>query len=213
MDRRPTGGDQRVTEAAVVEPVKPMNTGTDPLVLDRTDAQNFAQCTRPSDGSDRLSSDCLALLSSRCDNHHMPTAAAKKPRKKTTMSDAHKAALAAGREEGRIVRKYLEAIEQTKPRRGRKRSPDAIVKRLAVIEDELLDADPLSRLHLIEERQRLQAALEQADDAVDHSELEEEFVRVAKAYGERKGISYSAWRAVGVSASVLQRADIARSRR
>ena len=143
----------------------------------------------------------------------MPTAAAKKPRKKTTMSDAHKAALAAGREEGRIVRKYLEAIEQAKPRRGRKRSPDTIAKRLAAIEDELLDADPLSRLHLIEEHQRLEAELEQADDTVDLAELEEDFVRVARAYGERKGISYSAWRAVGVSAGVLQQAQIARTRR
>ncbi len=143
----------------------------------------------------------------------MPTATAKKPRKKTAMSDAHKAALAAGREEGRIVRKYLEALEQSKPRRGRKRSPDAISKRLGAIDDELLGADPLSRLHLIEERQRLQAELEQTDETVDLASLEKDFVRVAGAYGERKGISYSAWRAVGVGAGVLQKAGIARTRR
>ena len=34
---------------------------------------------------------------------------------------------------------------------------------------------------------------------------------MAKAYGERKGIEYSAWRAAGVSAAVLQRADITRT--
>jgi hypothetical protein len=143
----------------------------------------------------------------------MPTPATKKPRKKTPMSDAHKAALAAGREEGRIVRKYLEAIDQAKARRGRKRSPDTIAKRIAAVDDELLDANPLSRLHLIEERQRLQAELEQSDDTVDLATLEKDFVRVARAYGERKGISYSAWRAVGVSAAVLQKAQIARTRR
>ena len=36
------------------------------------------------------------------------------------MSDAHKEALAEGREQGRAVRRYLEALEANKPRRGRK---------------------------------------------------------------------------------------------
>ena len=35
---------------------------------------------------------------------------------------------------------------------------------------------------------------------------------MAKAYGERKGITYGTWRAVGVSATVLQQADIPRTR-
>jgi hypothetical protein len=35
---------------------------------------------------------------------------------------------------------------------------------------------------------------------------------VAKSYGDRKGITYSAWRKVGVSAPVLQQAKIARTR-
>ena len=38
------------------------------------------------------------------------------------MSADHKAALAKGREEGRIVRRYLEALESNRPRRGRKLS-------------------------------------------------------------------------------------------
>jgi hypothetical protein len=44
------------------------------------------------------------------------------------------------------------------------------------------------------------------------SALEKEFIKVAKAYGERKGITYSTWRAAGVSATVLQKADISRAR-
>ena len=125
-----------------------------------------------------------------------------KSRKKTSMSDAHKAALAKGREEGRIVRQYLEALESTKPRRGRKRTPDSIRRRLTAIEAALPTADPLSRLHLVEEKQRLEAELSHSGDTVD----------LARLYGERKGISYSAWRTVGVSASVLQQAKIPRTR-
>jgi hypothetical protein len=44
------------------------------------------------------------------------------------------------------------------------------------------------------------------------SALEKEFIKVAKAYGERKGITYATWRAAGVSATVLQKADISRAR-
>jgi hypothetical protein len=128
------------------------------------------------------------------------------------MSEDHKAALAKGREEGRIVRRYLEALESTKPRRGRKRTPDSIRKRLFAIDNSLATADPLSRLHLIEERQRLEAELSHTGETVDLAALEKSFIKVARVYGERKGISYSAWRTVGVSASVLQQAKIPRTR-
>jgi hypothetical protein len=128
------------------------------------------------------------------------------------MSEDHKAALAKGREEGRIVRRYLEALESTKPRRGRKRTPESIRKRLVAIDTALATADPLSRLHLIEERQRLEAELSHTGETVDMAALEKSFIKVARVYGERKGISYSAWRTVGVSASVLQQAKIPRTR-
>jgi hypothetical protein len=142
----------------------------------------------------------------------MATAPAKKIRKKASMTDDHKVALAKGREEGRIVRHYLEALESTKPRRGRKRTPESIARRLATIETNLADADPLARLHLVEEKQRLEAELNASGDTLDLVALEKKFIKVARPYGERKGISYSAWRTVGVSASVLQQAKIARTR-
>ena len=142
----------------------------------------------------------------------MSDATPTKARKKTPMSTEHKAALAKGREEGRIVRQYLEALESTKPRRGRKRTPDSIRKRLATIEAALPESEPLNRLHLVEEKQRLEAELAHSDDVVDLAALEKSFIKVARQYGERKGISYSAWRTVGVSASVLQQAKIPRSR-
>jgi hypothetical protein len=128
------------------------------------------------------------------------------------MSDTHKAALAKGREEGRVVRQYLEALEAAKPRRGRKRTPDSIRKRLATIEATLPTAEPLAKLHLVEEKQRLEAELSQNGNTVDLGALEKAFIKVARIYGERKGISYSAWRTVGVSASVLQQAKIPRTR-
>src|SRR6266545_7275431 len=92
--------------------------------------------------------------------------------KRTPMSDEHKAALAEGRDQGRAVRRYLEALEAHRPRRGRKRTPDSMKKRLTAVETALLTADPLKRLHLIQERLDLQAALETNDAKVDLDSLE-----------------------------------------
>ena len=71
--------------------------------------------------------------------------AAKAKRNKAPMSDAHKAALAEGRDQGRAVRRYLEAVEAHRPKRGRKQTPDSIKKQLADIEAKLESADPLTR--------------------------------------------------------------------
>ena len=84
-------------------------------------------------------------------------AAAKSPR---PMTDTHKAALAEGREQGRVVRRYLEALEN---------------RHTAQVE-----------------------ALETA------------FIAVAGPYSDRKGLTYAAWRAVGVKPRVLRAAGIAR---
>ncbi|HKH05499.1 MAG TPA: hypothetical protein VKA65_10080 [Acidimicrobiales bacterium] len=132
-------------------------------------------------------------------------------RKRTPMSVEHKAALAEGRDQGRAVRRYLEALEANKPKRGRKRSPDSMKKRLAAVEDEIAAADPLKRLHLVQERLDLQASLEASKATVDIEELEKEFVEAAATYSQRKGISYSAWRELGVPSSVLDRAGISRA--
>jgi hypothetical protein len=126
------------------------------------------------------------------------------------MSDDHKAALAQGREQGRVVRHYLEALEQHKPKRGRKRTQESIGRRLATIEESLPTADPLSRVLLIQERMDLTAELESKGSTVDLSSLEDAFAKAAKQYGARKGISYQAWREAGVDAGVLRRAGIPR---
>ena len=127
------------------------------------------------------------------------------------MTAEHKAALAAGRTEGNAVRNYLNALRTTKPKRGRKRTADSVAKRLAAIEGEIATADPIRELKLVQERLNLRAELAQPDSAVDISALEAEFVKVAKQYGSRNGISHAAWRAIGVDAGVLTRAGVTRS--
>lgn len=126
------------------------------------------------------------------------------------MTSGHKAALAQGRTEGRIVREYLESLRANKPKRGRKRTADTISKRLEAIDGELADADALTELRLRQERRDLQRELEAKSQTLDHSKLEASFLDVAKSYGERQGISYASWREVGVDAAVLKRAGVAR---
>jgi hypothetical protein len=128
------------------------------------------------------------------------------------MSDEHKAALAEGRSQSRAVRNYLDALEANKPKRGRRRTPESIGRRLGQIEDEIPAATPTKRLELVQERIDLQAELEAMEDKPDLTATTREFVANAKAYSERKGISYAAWRELGVEASVLKEADIGRGR-
>jgi hypothetical protein len=133
------------------------------------------------------------------------------PRPKgSNLSDAHKAALAEGRTQSKAVRDYLEALEAHKPKRGRKRTKDSIKKRLAAIDSELKEADPLRRVQLVQEQLDLATELEQAAAPVDLAALEAGFVASAKGYSERKGISYAAWRTVGITPSVLKKAGVSR---
>src|SRR6059058_3177847 len=114
----------------------------------------------------------------------IPEMPAKPKSARTPMSDTHKAALAEGREQGRAVRRYLEALEAHRPKRGRKRTPDSIQRRLEAIEERLQTADPLTRVQLIQERMDLQSELATKQEAVDLRSLEDEFVDAARSYGE-----------------------------
>lgn len=132
-------------------------------------------------------------------------------RKRGPMSSSHKQALAEGRELGRAVRLYLEAMEQNKPKRGRKQTPDSIKKRLVAIDEKLASTGGTTRLQLIQERISLQDKLKVVDIKVDLSGLEKDFIKSAKGYGEKKNISYAAWREAGVQADVLKKAGIGRA--
>ena len=126
------------------------------------------------------------------------------------MTDEHKAALDRGRNEGRAVRDYLEALRANKPRRGRKRTSESISRRLQASEQEIRGASAIDELNLIQERRDLITEMESIGDTVDLSALEDAFVAVARAYGDRKRIAYASWRDVGVSAATLARAGITR---
>jgi len=130
---------------------------------------------------------------------------------KSPMTDAHKEALATGRTESRAVRDYLEALEQHKPKRGRKRTAETIEQRLAAVDEELEVAEPLDRLKLVQERMDLLGELESMEAGLNLADLEDAFVEVAANYSERQGISYAAWREIGVQPAVLKRAGITRA--
>ena len=125
---------------------------------------------------------------------------------RTKMTETEKTEVAA-------VRDYLKALEQNAPRRGRRRTPESVERQLAVLESEMEGASVTKRLGLIQQRIDLEADLEALQQAgsVDLSALEAGFATHAAAYGGRRGISYAAWREVGVSSATLKSAGIRRS--
>lgn len=128
------------------------------------------------------------------------------------MTDEHKEALVRGRREGRIVKSYLEALRARRP--GRPVTVDGVKGRIAALAERIdTEPDELKRLGLLQARLDAEEQLEELSKTVDLGELEEEFIEVVKAYSERKGISYPAWREAGVPAPVLKKAGIARTRR
>ena len=125
---------------------------------------------------------------------------------RTKMTTAEKAEVAA-------IREYLKALEQNAPRRGRKRTPDGIRRQLASVAAEIEGATVTRQLDMVQQRIDLETELEALEQAgsIDLSALEANFVEHAAAYGGRRGISYAAWREVGVSAATLKAAGIRRS--
>ena len=129
------------------------------------------------------------------------------------MSKAHKAALARGREQGRAVRDYLEALSMER-RPGRPVDADTLGARIQRLQEQI-DEEPnaAKRVELIQRRLDAELRLAALEERVDITELEDEFKASVADYSERKGISYSAWREAGVPAAVLRDAGIARTRR
>jgi hypothetical protein len=131
------------------------------------------------------------------------------PRKKASMTDAHKASLAKGREQARAVRDYLEWLEWSKPTRGRKR--DTSPERIAEVDGQIAEAaSPLQRLQLLQLRRDLEAASQEEDDPEEGERVRKAFVKNARAYARAKGISYASFREIGVPADVLKEAGITR---
>lgn len=128
------------------------------------------------------------------------------------MSDEHKTALAEGRKQARAIKAYLTALQNRKP--GRPASKDGIEARLERVDAQLGESeDPLKAVELHQAKLDLEHELAAVGEVENLEELEKGFVAHANAYSERKGISYTAWRQIGVPAATLRAAGVKETRR
>lgn len=111
------------------------------------------------------------------------------------------------------VREYLKALEQSAPRRGRKRTPESVAKQLVAVDAQMAEATVTKRLDLIQQRMDLETEQEAlaAVSNVDIATLEAGFVKHAASYGGRRGITHGAWREIGISSATLKAAGIRRN--
>ncbi len=131
------------------------------------------------------------------------------PRRKLTEKD--KAAIRKGREETEAVKAYLDSLQMRGVRRV---DPKVIERRLAKAQQELSAADnSLRKIELTEKVLRLEKALAAARKGGGKGpDLEKGFIQHAASFAKRKGISYQAFRQMGVHPSVLAKAGIQRTR-
>jgi len=137
----------------------------------------------------------------------------KKTAKKKTLSPAHKKALAQGRTMSATVDRYLAAINTPKTR-GRKVTKATLTQRLTGAQAQAKTATGVDKVLASQGVRDLQAKLAQmnATSGADVKTLESAFVKIAKAFGQNRGIGYGAWRDAGVPADVLKKAGVARTR-
>ncbi len=138
---------------------------------------------------------------------------ATKRRATKTLSAAHKKALAEGRTMSATVDRYLAAINKPQ-KRGRKVSRATLEQRAAAARARAKSATGVDRVLAAQEVRDLQAKISQhtTTAGTDLKRLESDFVKIARRFGENRGIGYGAWRDAGVSAGVLKRAGVARTR-
>jgi hypothetical protein len=127
------------------------------------------------------------------------------------MTKEHKAALAQGRLEARSVKAYLASLGPKK--RGRPVTKDSLRKKISEIDSKLkTETNPLKRLGLLQSKTEAEHALAKVGSENDEEQLAADFVEYAKAYSDRKGISYATWRQFGVPADILRKAGIPQTR-
>ncbi|MGO9876941.1 MAG: hypothetical protein ACLPVY_24460, partial [Acidimicrobiia bacterium] len=130
------------------------------------------------------------------------------------LSASHQRARSEGRTMSATVDRYLAAVSTPK-RRGRKVSEAVLVERLDTARARAKTATGVERVLAAQEVRDLSDRISALVSAsgTDLKESENAFVRIAKDFGERRGIGYGAWRDAGVPAAVLKRAGVARTRR
>ncbi len=126
------------------------------------------------------------------------------------LSPEHKKAMSEGRAQSKAINRYLEFLEESKPRRGRRRDLSRIHEQIASIDAVLPEAHGLRKVDLMQQRADLAGELERNRGLDDRDQLEADFVKYAAAYSERKGISYKTWLAFGVPTTILDKCNIGR---
>ena len=129
-----------------------------------------------------------------------------------TMTDEHKAAIAAGRIEAAAVRDYLDALEMSRPKRGRQVSPETLAARKADIDAQIASGDmkPIKKLELLQDRRDIDAQLAALQAEPDMGAVENGFITHAASFAARRGVQYTTWREASVPAELLARAGITR---
>jgi hypothetical protein len=132
---------------------------------------------------------------------------------KRALSAAHKRALAEGRTMSANVDRYLSAVNTPKAR-GRRVSKSTLEQRLVSARTRAKAATGLDKLLASQKIRDLQSKIAELEStrSADLPTLEASFVKIAKKFGEKRGIGYGAWRDAGVPPQVLKRAGIARTR-
>lgn len=128
---------------------------------------------------------------------------------KRTMSSDQRAAMSRGRIEASAVRKYLDALQASQSRSGKK-DASSITAQIEQVDKQMVDADALKVLKLRQRRRDLNKQLAALETQVRPEDLEQGFLEHANAYAERNGIEYSTWREAGVPARVLRSAGISK---
>jgi hypothetical protein len=129
-------------------------------------------------------------------------------------TEEQKAAMIEGRKAATAVRLYLEALDRTKPRRGRpkQKTMEQLDVEIEALRAAFDAADPMGRLPLLKKLDKVGAEIRelQEEEAAEEmlAPLAKEFIQCAAGYSERHGTLHHHWLAVRVPPEVLAEAGI-----
>jgi hypothetical protein len=132
-------------------------------------------------------------------------------KKRAPVKKAQKAAVLDAKTEAQRISQYLRALQLKKTKMGPKAKPEVLARRVSKARDAAAMRTGIRQLEAVQRLRNLER--KQADPSMNGNfeKLETNFIETAKGFGERKGIDYGTWRAVGVDAAVLKKAGITRA--
>lgn len=128
--------------------------------------------------------------------------------KQQKFDEDRRQAMAHGQHSSKAVRRYLEALQSDRSSVDVERLQEQSEKLHAQIAEE---TSPIKQLQLVQKRIDVEDQLTAAGSGPSIEECEQEFIEWAADYANRKGISYRAYREMGVPAAVLKEAGVPRS--